>query len=148
MANEVTIPEPLSGVEVKKAILFRVEEALSRDCYIRDVDAYATFRCKVRIELELHDSGRVIPTIEKTVETPAAVVPEGENPDEYLERTEAEFDLEPEPPNKVRKETDQPVPVRVQKGGKTVTEKIKYARKSLGPVGKKIAADQEAMNRK
>jgi hypothetical protein len=113
---EKTVADPLSGAEVKAAILDRIKTALDHDCFLHDSASYDFFTGTVKISLSCHDGG-----FENKVELTAAAA----QGDPVVPATEAnvEIDLEKAPPNQVRVETGQPVPTASGK-------KIKYSRKT------------------
>lgn len=125
MAEKV-VTEPLAGGEVIAAITKKIEQSLRKDCFLSDNNAYQTIRAKVHIELWCHDVGRVA-KVEQTVESNLGQVPEGENENEYLDRYEAELEIAEQEPNRVRVETEQPVPVLTHKDGKPEVKRVKYA---------------------
>lgn len=112
---EKTLALPLSGAEVKQAILDRISQALDSDCFLHDASAYDYFYGTAEIRLTLHDAGR-----EEDVNV--GVVSRHGELSEPLTEGKAEIKFEQAPPNQVRVETGQPVPTDTGK-------KIKYSRK-------------------
>jgi len=124
MDNEVAVPEPLSGTEVIEAIVFKVREQLRRDCYLSPNSAYEYFKAKIRIEIAAIDCGNergVKADIDVELrEQPEIADLQTETSDEIVDRM---------PPNVVRRETEQPVPVVTQDAvGKQEQRRVKYAR--------------------
>ena len=124
MSAERVLDEMLSGEEIRLAILDKVGESLQKDCFLSPNCAYQSFRATVRIQLEAQDVGRTVEV--KTGD----VIMQGEiDPDIHLTEADAEFEMESRPPNQVRVESGQPVPVLTKDAeGKETVKKIKYAR--------------------
>jgi hypothetical protein len=123
----------LNGGEVIEAVLDEIRTQLHKSCYLNPNSAYDFMAAKVRIDLELHDTGMVI-TETFTAESDTGAKPV--DPD-ATEVHEVEFDIEPAPPNEVRVQTGQPVPVQTNdKDGKPVVKHVRYSRKDA----KKAAA--------
>lgn len=112
--TDPTVPLPLSGEEIKVAILDKVSQALDRDCFLHPASAYDFFEGKVSIRLVLHDLGR-----EDIVNVVGGATAGTEVPEAGAHVTS--IDIEKQPPNQVRVETGQGVPTQSGK-------KIKYAR--------------------
>ncbi len=137
---EKTLPLPLSGTEIKTAILDLIEQKLSKDCYLHPASAYGYFGGKITIELALNDLGRV-DEVKTEVKFGQGEIQPGMN----LETTTAEVDVEkefrdpeddprePVAPNKVRVKSGQPVPTATGK-------RIKYQRDAA----KSVAAEEKA----
>lgn len=120
---EKTLALPLSGEEVRCAVLKKVGDALMRDCHLSPNMAYDWFRAKVSVTLELHDIGRGVDVEVDVGEE------QGEQPAGIGGTPSVEIEIEPAPPNQVRVDTGQPVPVLVQdEGGKSEIKSIKYKR--------------------
>lgn len=111
---EKTLPLPLSGAEVKQAVLDAVEQALSKDCYLHPSASYDFFDGKVTIYLKLNDMGR------EDVVKMEAKASSGTEPQDAVGTT-VEMKFEAKPPNQVRVESGQPVPT-------SSGQKIKYQR--------------------
>jgi hypothetical protein len=121
---EKVLPLPLSGEEVRKAVLDRIDQSLQKDCYLSPNAAYDWFSAEIKLKLMLHDVGRTA-EVEQTVAVFA-----GEEPEEGAEGVEGEITMEAKPPNEVRVETGQEVPVLAKSPeGKPVIKGIRYARK-------------------
>ncbi len=130
MAEKV-LPLPLSGEEVRKAILDRVDQSLAKDCYLSPNLSYDFFDCTVKIECHLHDVGRT-DEVNQTVAVSAGEEPEGGSAE-----VASEFIIESAPPNEVRVATGQPVPVLSKDtDGRPEIKRIKYARKHAGKAKK------------
>jgi hypothetical protein len=119
---EKVLPLPLSGEEIRKAILDRLSQRLEKDGFLNPVLCYDYFSAKVTIEIRAHDCGRAADVdISETVQI-------GEEP-EAAEGQTGEFEIEPQPPNTERVETGQPVPVLSRsKDGQPEVKKVKYKR--------------------
>lgn len=124
MAERV-LNDPLSGEEIIQAICDRVSDSLRKDCYLSPNMAYDYFTAVVKIEVRAHDVGRDVEI--KTADVVTAGV---ENEDMHLEASDADFVIEAAPPNEVRVESGQPVPVLTKDAeGEPTIKKIKYGRK-------------------
>lgn len=123
---ETSVVEPLSGLEVIKAISDRVAKVLSRDCFLSPNMAYESFDCEIVIKLRARDLGR-----ENMVNTTVlAAGGEPIGPDDEVDTLEGREYMPPAPPNEVRMQSSQPVPVRVDDGnGRAEIKKIKYTPK-------------------
>jgi hypothetical protein len=111
-----TIPLPLSGSEVKAAILDKISQALDKDCYLHESAAYGWFEAHIKLEIRCDDLGR-----EDVVKADLTAT-EGEKPEELPESVRVELQIDKAPPNQVRVETGQAVPTESGK-------RIKYGRK-------------------
>lgn len=129
---ERVLSTPLSGLEIRKAILDRIGNSLNKDCYLSENLAYDYFTATVKISVKCHDVGRAA-TVEQEI-----TVSQGEVSDDvHLEEAEAEFDMEAQPPNEVRVESGQDVPV-LTKGtdGHPEIKGIRYSKKQLAKASK------------
>jgi hypothetical protein len=123
----------LNGGEVIEAVLDDIRTQLQKSCYLNQNSAYDWMAAKIRVDLELHDTGMLITETFKS-ESSAGVKPQ--DPDS-IEAHEIEFDIEPAPPNEVRVQTSQPVPVETKDSdGRSVVKHVRYAKKDA----KKVAA--------
>ena len=144
---EKSLALPLSGAEIIEAICSKIAASLQRDCYLNANFAYQAFSGKINISLKLQDTGREV-ELEQTVEVQAD--PE-KNP--MLEgadtsESEAEIDLQPQPPNQVRKETDQPLPVLTQnENGKQEVRHVSYKRPGTFVKSDKIKENEERIRK-
>jgi len=130
---ERVLNQQLNGGEVIEAVLDEIRTQLQKSCYLNPNSAYDWMAAKVRVDLELHDTGMLI-TETFTAESDAGTKPV--DPD-AIEVHEVEFDIEPAPPNEVRVQTGQPVPVLSNdKDGRPTVKGVRYARKDA----KKAAA--------
>ena len=130
---ERVLANPLSGSEVMEAVIDKIRRKLQSDCFLSPNTSYDYFTCDVKLNLRAHDVGR---TAEVNVEQ---TVTQGEPNPEYaaLEAAEAEFQIEAAPPNEVRVDTGQPVPVLTKDAeGKPDVKHIKYSRKQLEKAAK------------
>jgi len=117
--GETLVVKPLSGEEIKDQILFDVMKSLEKTCNLADATAYGSYEGEITIRLRLNDLGRI------TADGHVVKVGEGEVPVEVPE-TAADIEIVPQPPNEVRVETGQPVPVLTEVDGKVVERKVKY----------------------
>lgn len=124
--SEQVLPLPLSGGEIIKAVLHHVELALKRDCYLNDVAAYETVAGTISVRLKMKDCGRAV---EVSVDVPVSQGPAPTDGDPDVYDANATVELETAPPNVVRQETDQPLPVLVEDAtGKREVRRVQYAR--------------------
>lgn len=112
---EKSLPLPLSGTEVRLAIIDRIDAALSRDSFFHPHASYDFFTGHFSCEFRLHDAG--MESVVKVTEKVSQGTDTGGG-----ETTKHAIEFEQEPPNAVRVETGQPVPT-------DSGQRIKYARK-------------------
>lgn len=125
--NEVAVPEPLSGAEIIEALLFRVRQQLIADCYLNPNNAYESFEGQITIKVRAVDCGRIV-EVEKTVVADAGA-PFDDKKEGAFETTTVQ-DIPKEPPNVVRRESGQGVPVMTEDaGGRREVKRVHYARK-------------------
>lgn len=133
MSNEVSVAEPLSGTEIVEAIVNKVREQLRRDCYLSPNSAYEYFFGEIKISIRAIDVGREA-DVDKTVSVELGKVPEDPK-DPRIEEDHSQQDIDRAPPNVVRRESGQSVPVQTEDGaGRPEIKRVKYARP-----GEKIA---------
>jgi len=124
---EKVLALPLSGEEIRKAILDKISQRLERDGYLNPALAYDYFEGKVTVEILCHDVGRTAPV--NITETVVIGAKPEESDDVYLDQAEGEFLIEPKPPNETRVESGQDVPVLTRgEGGKPEVKGIRYGR--------------------
>ena len=118
---EKQITLPLNGEEIQHAILYKLGESFERTCHLTAATAYTAFRAKITVQIMLDDYGR------EQQDNHTVEVAEGELSGESRTVT-AEINIEKQPPNQVRVETGQDVPVMVSKDGKQEIKRVKYQR--------------------
>lgn len=138
MPDEKPLPLPLTGAEVKEAIMFKVEESLNKTCHLKDDNAYTSFRGKITINLALSDYGR-----EQQDNHIVEVGLKSGLVDDNRHTVETTTEIEPAPPNQVRVDTNQGVPVRTQEKGKQVIRHVKYAARKAKNSESKIGQEKE-----
>ena len=131
MPDEKPIPMPLSGEEVQEAIMYRIQESLSKTCHLKHDNAYTSFHAKIKIELTLSDYGREVKDNHAVEVLEDSSVPAESEP----HTEEATVTMEPKPPNQVRIESAQGVPVVVNEGGKRLIKSLKYAARKSSKTG-------------
>lgn len=132
MSNEESVPEPLSGTEIIDAIVFKVREQLRRDCFLSPNSAYEYFSGKIHIEVTAVDCGREAPIV-TDIDLTKGSAPDVNDPNLY--DVESDENLERQPPNVVRKETEQGVPVLTEDAsGEKEIKRVKYQRQSEKPL--------------
>lgn len=141
--QEQTIPKPLGGAEIRKAIITKIsstlETAMKKDCFLLDHLAYAVFEARVDFKIEIKFPASDT-RVKGTGLATSDVVAQGELPGEVGSRVSTGVvEMEPKPPNEVRQETGQGIPVISQTPQGRIEEKrVKYAPKVKGE-GKKRA---------
>lgn len=124
MPTERAIAKPLSGTEVIEAITTRLKEQLGRDCYLSPHMAYGAFSFKCTIDIKFQAS-----RIEGTSTAVSGSLGE-EDTEQAIETSTIEVSDEPKPPNEVRRETGQDVPVLTKTPqGRLEERRVKYERK-------------------
>lgn len=123
MPDERPAPLPLTGEEVQEAVLYKVAQSLARSCHIHKDNAYTSFKAEISIRLTLSDFGREVNDNHIVTEQHDTGLPAESEP----KQVDANVVMEPMPPNQVRIETDQSVPVPSVEGGKKVIRHLKYA---------------------
>jgi hypothetical protein len=123
MAEE-TLKTALSGAEIVEAIADKVRQKLRTDCQLNPNSAYDWFDATITIELNMHDTG-VLVKGDYNVKATAGKEPE----QEMQQHVPAELYIAPAPPNEVRVDTGQPVPVLTKdEQGRQVVKGVKYSR--------------------
>ena len=125
--NERTLAKPLSGAEIREAIIHKLREQMQRDCFLAPHIAYASFSFQLKLDVQFQNTGTSIK--ETTIRATDAG---GEVIAADMEHAELAVSGEPQPPNEVRVETGQGVPTVVQKPQGGIEErKVKYDPKSV-----------------
>ena len=126
MASDKTLALKLTGDEIKKAILDKLDQELSRNCIFTPNLIYDWFDGNITGAFRLHELGTDFPA-QAVIHASAGTEPEGE-----IQEAAIEIPIEKQPPNAVRVESGQEVPSLAKDGksGKTVVKKIQYARKA------------------
>ena len=113
---ETSILKPLSGREVVRAILYDIEQALTHDDRFAAHVAYDGFTFHASIQIRTPSAA--IPGVDRILSGGAGAIPPDDAPTATVtvERPLA-------PPNQVRMDTEQPVPVLSDDGNGKVTER-------------------------
>jgi hypothetical protein len=123
MESEKSVPLPLTGEEIQEAVVFKLRECMQKTCHLHPGNAYTSAKIEVSVKMTLFDYGREVRNNElATVEIDSGLPQEGEP-----ETVEGEIKLDPMPPNVLRQETDQAVPVATVVDGKKKIRYLKYA---------------------
>jgi len=122
MDNEKALPQPLSGEEVRTALLAKIDESFARSCHLKFDNAYTEIEAKIRIEITAYDYGREV----KDNHIIESKVTSGLTPQTEPQQVTTEFVLEKKPPNVLRVETGQDVPIAVTDGKKTTVKRMRY----------------------
>lgn len=129
MAEKV-LNSTLSGEEIVQAVGYKVMEALRRDCLLSPHTSYDYFSGKILLQLTMNDAGLREVEVNHSVAYILGVGP-GKLP-EADESVEHSFLLDPQPPNELRVETEQPVPVLTKdETGRKVIKPVTYSRRKL-----------------
>jgi len=130
--QEKSLPRPLSGSEIRKAILHKIEQRMAQDCTLQDINAYPSFSFTADIEVHFQTLGRTDQTTVRAVDAGGEVV-EGIP----MEVQHVHVDEPMKTPNTVRQETGQEIPVAHKTAsGKMEERRAKYAQPGFA-VGKK-----------
>lgn len=130
--DETTIPKPLSGPEIIDAICFKVRENLNKNCLLAPHSAYGAFSYDAKVTITF-----VNPT-SHIKEALGFASGSGGEPQDVIETSTEVIDMhaDPQPPNQVRRDTEQGVPARVKTPQGGVEErKLKYERKEPDAAG-------------
>ena len=124
MAERV-LADPLSGEEIRVAIIDQLMTRLAKDGYLNKAHAYSHYSAKISIHIECVDMGTTYPV--DVTETVAPVKTDDE--DAALDQFDAELEIKPDAPNDVRVATGQDVPVLTKDAdGKPTIKGIRYGR--------------------
>ena len=123
MPDEKPAPLPLTGEEVQEAILYKVATSLERTCHLKVDNAYTSFKAEISIRLTLSDFGRQVNDNHIVSDQHDTGLESESEP----RTVEANVTMQPMPPNQVRIETDQAVPVPTVENGKKVIKHLRYA---------------------
>jgi len=136
MSDEKMAPLPLTGEEVQEAVLSKIKESFNRTCHLKYDNAYTSFKAEIHIKFTLSDYGRTIEDNHAVEVSGSSGIPETET-----RTVETDITMEPAPPNQVRVESGQPVPVKVNEGGKTVIKHLKYAARKAAKAVKETVSE-------
>lgn len=126
MANEVSIPKALSGIEVLEAVLFDIRKALANDDRLSGHCAYNGFRATIQVSISTHLG--FLPPVDRVI------VSEGGEQVDLAPAVDLEIDIPVKPPNAVREATHQPLPVLVSDGnGRSYEKLIPYSDRPKQP---------------
>lgn len=130
--DETTIAKPLSGPEIIEAIKYKIGENLSKNCLLAGHSAYAAFSFDATVKINF-----VNPTSMVKEALGFAKGSDGEV-QEVTDSLDEVVDIHEDavPPNQVRRDTGQGVPVRVKtpQGG-IEDKKLIYAKKEPDAAG-------------
>lgn len=129
MPNEKPVVLPLTGTEVQDAILYKLAESMEKTCHLIPSTAYSAFSAEITVKIRLVDYGNVVQDNHAVkVSEQVAGAPEGR-----AEEHAYTLEIPEAPPNVVRTETSQEVPVLATEGGKQVIKKVRYAKPKNQP---------------
>ena len=118
--------EPLNGREIINDLLYQIDEKLSKDCNLRESDAYASgYSAKVTVHIEAY--GMDTATVEVEVAVGKARTSSNPEKDRVID---AELEIPVEAAlDQVRERSNQPVPtLTIDTGGKPMVRQRKYGR--------------------
>lgn len=125
MANERTLAKPLSGTEIIEAIVSLVRTALQRDCFLAPHMAYPSFSVQGKLDIQFQGT-RIVGTVAHVKDAAGE-----QSPHVPVSNASVEFSENPKPPNEVRRETEQPVPVQVKTpSGRIEERRVKYEKRN------------------
>ncbi len=129
------IPEPLSGPEVIEAVAYRaneiIREVLRRDCFLSANSAYEAFECKIMVHIKARDCGRVV-EVKQDMAVGDGII---KDTDVNVVQEESGAMFSEAPPNVVRAETEQPVPVMTADStGNLERKTVKYKKRETEKV--------------
>lgn len=128
---ERTLNKQLSGDEIIEAHLDTMRQRMKQSGYFRSNDAFDWFSSEVTIKCDMHDTGAMVKA-DLTIKAAAGTPNEGDE----AETVEMAFNIDPAPPNEVRVQTGQPVPVLTTDAtGKQVEKSVRYSRKDAKKAG-------------
>jgi hypothetical protein len=126
-ANERTLARPLSGAEVRQAILNRIEAQLARDCFLVPHLGYASFSFQAEIRIQFQYTGTSIRQTQVNAQGKG-----GNETDDPVESVDVHVAEEPKPPNEVRVDSGQGVPTIARSAtGKVEERRVRYDQKEL-----------------
>lgn len=123
MENEKSVPLPLTGEEIQEAAVFKMRECMAKSCHLNSGNAYTSARIEISVKMTLFDYGREVRNNELVKVEVDSGLPAESEPREVS----GEIAMEPAPPNQVRVDTEQPVPVATVVDGKPKIKHLKYA---------------------
>ena len=119
---EKTIAKPLSGLEVKEAILDRIRKQMNADCTLRDIEAYGAFSFYCTLTVNFQTLGATKATSIELTGIEGEVDPEIPEESETITATDVE-----RPPNEVRRDSGQGIPVLTKdEHGHMVEKTVNY----------------------
>lgn len=122
MPSEKVLTPPLSATEIEEAILDSVRLAIRRDCNLAPGNAYGTFSAHITGKILLYDMGTEY-VVNLEAKSNVGQMTEGGK------ESEIEITMNEKPPNAVRVESGQGVPVSVRNAqGKNETRYVRYGR--------------------
>ncbi len=127
---ERVLANPLSGGEIRRAILDKISQRLAQDGFLNENLAYDTYDARIKISLTAHDVGRAAPVNLEVHDSGATA--DAPSDDAALDAADAEFEIDAAAPNEVRVDSGQDVPVltRDEKGNPAI-KGVRYSRKQL-----------------
>jgi hypothetical protein len=123
---ERTMLKQLSGSEIIEAVLDTLRTKMTRDCYLNPNNAYDFFEARIKVELDMHDTGSLVKSDHEIK------ILHGDRPEEEdIEVVVDSVTIPAAAPNDVRQSTGQPIPVlTTDANGRQVEKSVHYARKS------------------
>lgn len=135
MPAERTLNKPLSGPEIIESIVSDIRKTLERDCFLAPHMAYPSYSCDGQLNIKFQGTAVKSSTAYVRAST-------GEpDPSLPIQEETVSVDVEPKPPNEVRRESGQAVPVLA----KTATGKLEEKAVKYAPKGKPKTTTKGAM---
>ena len=119
---ELTLNDPLSGDEIKRIVLARIEAALAKDCTLIDDLAYPGFSLNFEIKL-----GYVRGPVPGTLVWGGMAKGAAVDPDAEVESVQGEYKTEI--PNAARQEHDLAIPVMVNTPNGPQKRRVRFQKK-------------------
>jgi|WetSurMetagenome_2_1015567.scaffolds.fasta_scaffold110438_3 hypothetical protein len=125
---ERSVALALSGEEIIEAVVARIRKEMRTDCFLNKDLAYSYFEAEVHYKIRLQDCGRA-PEAKGVARAKGGEVPTTTENEEDLFLKEGDIEMQMAPPNEVRQESDQPLPVLgTGENGKPEIRRVTYAK--------------------
>jgi hypothetical protein len=96
---------------------------MQKNCHLHLGNAYTSAKIEISVKMTLFDYGREVRNNENT----SVEIDSGIPPDSPAQEVTGELTVEPMPPNLLRQETEQAIPVATVIDGKKQIKHLKYA---------------------
>jgi hypothetical protein len=127
--SEVTVPEALSGEEIKLLGKEQLGVQLNQECYLNDYLSYDAFEMEVTVKIKLHRSGQIMEVDREFRLADGSV--EARQELKTQEWASSYVYMPEKPPNEVRQEAGLPIPTLTETAsGRKEIRPVKYARRT------------------